>query len=165
MPNSASFDIEGKEKFDRALTLLNDSFKDFRRIWPQVAAVFYKAERRQFDSEGGKSGGWAAPSEPYAKAKEIRYPGQPILRATNALYESLTDPTGENAIFSQSEDTLTLGSSLDYAAVHQTGWEKMPARPPIAIDDEEQAEMVRVMREALGNNAVRLGFEITTAGF
>lgn len=160
MTNSAAFDIEGKEKFDRALTLLYESLVDYRRVWPQVAAVFYKAEKRQFDSQGGKSGGWAALSEGYAKAKELKYPGKPILRATDAMYHSLIDPTDENAVFLMTEDTLTVGSSLPYPAFHQTGTGFMPARPPIAIDDAEQAEMVSVMREALSDRAVSLGFEI-----
>lgn len=84
--------LEGVERAKDALHRLEEAGADLRVIWPRIAEIFYEAERKQFESQGGRgSSGWASLSPRYAKWKEQRYPGQPILRLVGNLFRSLTE--------------------------------------------------------------------------
>lgn len=154
--------IEGDEEFNRALSVLYDSLRDFRRVWPQVADRFYWIERRQFDSEGARSNRWDELAPSTLAGKAIKYPGQPILRASGALFQSLTNAFDPHSVFRMTEDSLTLGTTLEYAAYHQEGTERMPARPPIDLLDDDYKEFQTIAQDAFGDLALRLGFEVYT---
>lgn len=150
-------EILGTEVFNRAFNRI-DSLSDLRPLWPEVIREFYLIETEQFESEGaaGASGKWAALSDVYAKYKEVAHPGQPILRADDNLYQSLTDPEAVGAVLRPEADSLTIGTSVPYATAHQRGTRRMPARPPISLAEAQkrrlqksiQAGLVRFVREA-----------------
>jgi phage gpG-like protein len=157
--NNSQF-VEGDAQFNRALEGLYDSLKDFRRAWPQVAERYYLVIRRQFDSEGGRANPWAELAPSTLAGKAINYPGQPILRASNALFQSMVNAFDQNAVFRMTEDSLTLGTTLDYAAYHQKGTSKMPARPIFDFLDEDYKDFRDAARDAFGKTAIDLGFEV-----
>lgn len=150
-------EIFGEEIFNRAFNRI-DSLSDLRPLWPEVIREFYLIETEQFESEGavGASGRWAALSNVYAKYKQIAHPDKPILRADDDLFESLTNPEAAGAILRPEVDSLTIGTSVPYAQVHQRGTRKMPARPPISFSETQkrrlqksiQLGLVRFIREA-----------------
>lgn len=154
-------EVTGEEQLETALNGLEKQLRDFRPLWPKVSATFDEIEKRHFDSVGatGASGPWAALSEPYAKWKSANYPGEPILQLTGNLMRSLTTPFNPDTIFEMTPETLTRGSKLPYASVHQkrkTG----PRRPPIDLTDLDKQNMLRSFRDGFGEAAAALRFEV-----
>lgn len=157
MPFRFRVEVAGEQVFDRAFNRI-DSLSDLRPLYPEVIREFYLIEREQFESEGaaGASGRWAALSDVYARYKQVAYPDQPILRAEDDLFRSLTDPEAPQAILRPEPTELIMGTSDPKAILHQRGTRKMPARPPISFSEAQkrriqksiQSGLVRFIREA-----------------
>lgn len=151
-------DVSGDVQLDRAFNRVSGFISDFRSVWPAAAQAFYEIETEQFASQGAKgaSGKWAPLSPAYAKFKAVEFPGQPILRATSSLFDSLTRPDALDSIYRSEPMQLTMGSKAPYALMHQTGAGRLPARPPISLSENDkrkiqkaiQSELVRFTREA-----------------
>ncbi len=147
-------EVSGDEQFIRALKALEAEAKAPQRAWPGINAVLEGSLRRQFDTQGANSGGWAALSPAYAKSKAVQYPGQPILRASGALYRSLTDPFDSNAIFLIRPTEMVRGTRLPYAKY-------VAARRPIfAVTDADKQQMEAAARETFAEFSGSLGFEV-----
>lgn len=154
--------LEGVEKARDALHRLEEAGADLRKIWPRMAEIFYEAERKQFESQGGRgSGGWAALAPRYAKWKEQHYPGQPILRLTGNLFRSLTEKGAPDAVYEARPGSLTLGTIDPKARAHQKGAGSMPSRPVIELVREDFTEMQAVATAEFEQVAIKLGFETT----
>lgn len=157
-----SASVDGIEVLNRGFNRIEEFISDFRSIWPAVAQEVYAIETEQFDSEGsaGASGKWAALSPAYKNWKEVHYPGQPILRLTNALVESLTDPEAADAIFRPTADELIIGTKVPYARAHQLGAGFMPARPPISMNEQQKRRIQKAIQRGLVEFTRRAGFEV-----
>lgn len=155
-------EIEGIPAFDRAFNRIDAVISDFRSIWPEVAAEFYAIEAEQFESQGaaGASGKWAPLSPAYKRWKEIHFPGQPILRLENPLFESLTDPDALDAIYRPERDQLTIGTKVPYARAHQRGAGRMPARPPISLSENSKRRLQKAIQKGLVEFTRRAGFQV-----
>lgn len=115
-----------------------------KHILPAVVPVLEAATKRQFAAEGQgpDAGNWKPLSARYAEWKEANFPGMPILQRTQALVRGLTDGGASTARRDISGDSLVFGTrGVPYASFHQTGTAKMPARPPIDLDDKAAAEL------------------------
>ena len=148
--------VDGVEVLNRGFNRVEGIISDFRPIWPAVAQEFYVIEGEQFDTEGsaGASGKWAALSPAYKKWKEANFPGQPIMRLGNSLFESLTDPEALDAIFRPSKDELVIGSKLPYARrQHRT-------RPLIAPSEQQKRRLQKAIQQGLVQFTRRAGFEV-----
>lgn len=148
--------VEGVEILNRAFNRVEESISDFRPLWPAVAQEFYAIEREQFDTEGaaGASGKWAALSPAYKRWKEINYPGQPIMKLENTLFESLTDPEALDAIFRPGKDELVIGSKTPYARrQHQT-------RPLISMSESQKRRLQKAIQRGLVQFTRQAGFEV-----
>ena len=149
-------EIGNVEVLNRAFNRVEEHVSDFRSIWPNVAQEFYAIEREQFESEGaaGASGKWAALSPAYKKWKEANYPGQPIMRLENTLFESLTDPEALDAIFKPGKDELVMGSRTPYARrQHRT-------RPLISLNEAQKRRLQKAIQRGLVEFTRRAGFEV-----
>lgn len=155
-------DVAGVEVIDRAFNRIDERMNDLRFLWPPVIKEFYVIEEGQFASEGAKgaSGKWAAVSPAYKKWKEIHYPGQPILKLTNALYESLTDPEAPDAVFRAELLELVLGTKVPYARAHQFGTAKIPARPSISLTANDKRIFQKAIQSGLVQLTRSLGFQV-----
>ena len=80
--------------------------------------------RRQVDPTYGAP--WAALSPAYAKWKQARYPGQPILRASGLM---------QDLAFISTRGDRFIVKSTKYGGAHQFGTRKMPARPWMGVPD------------------------------
>lgn len=148
--------VEGVETLNRAFNRVEEAISDFRPIWPTVAQEFYAIEREQFDTEGaaGASGKWAALSPAYKRWKEINFPGQPIMKLENTLFESLTDPEALDAIFRPGKDELVVGSKTPYARrQHQT-------RSLISMSESQKRRLQKAIQRGLVQFTRQAGFEV-----
>lgn len=108
----------------------------------KVRSIFRKAEAKRFDTKG--AGTWKPLADSTRRNKAERNHDPRILRATNALYKSLTAPRASGQIDERDRtDQWRFGTSVPYAAFHDTG-RGVPKRKLIdltgterkAIDDE-----------------------------
>lgn len=149
-------EVQGVEVLNRGFNRVEGGISDFRPLWPAVAGEFYAIEREQFDSEGaaGASGKWAALSPAYKKWKEANYPGQPIMRLENPLFESLTDPEALDAIFRPGADELVMGTKLPYARRQHR------ERPLISMTEQQKRRIQKAIQRGLVEFTRRAGFEV-----
>jgi len=108
----------------------------------RVRTIFRKAEESRFSSAG--AGTWKPLAETTRQLKAERGHDPRILRATNALYKSLTAPRARDQIDDRDrQDAWRFGTTVPYAIYHDTG-RGVPKRKLIdltsserkAIDDE-----------------------------
>ena len=157
-------EIQGIERLGEAFASMADHVRDFRpRIWPPVNARFTEIMIEQFDSEGasGDSGPWLPLSPNYEVWKEKNYPGQPILELTGNLRRSFMGPFNPNAHYVETPDLLERGSTVPYAAYHQTGTSRMTARPPIDLTPAQAESLRDAAMGAFSEIGIELGFEVT----
>lgn len=140
-----TFTVEGETQIDRTLARFADNVTDAVPLWDKLADRFASVERRQFDSEGAYgSGGWPALSPAYAAWKARAYPGKPILRRTDELYNSLTRrPFGVEVI---EPGFMVVGSGIDYGRFHQAGAPPLPQRRPVELPESERRHWVRLIQ-------------------
>ena len=157
------FKVEGQDQLLDALTELELSFKDFRPLFRDAAKLFYEFEKEAFDTEGESSdaGEWQELSPLYALMKERRHPNKTILRRTDALYRSLTQPNARGSIRRVTETELEIGTSIPYAIYHQVGTSRMPARPLIALTAQQERQMATFLRRGLAEFVRRAGFIVS----
>ena len=155
-------EVLGVEVLNRAFNRIDQHVSDLRSVWPDVAAEFYAIEHSAFESEGGttSAGRWAPLSPAYAKFKAIAFPGQPILRATTSLYESMTSPDAADSIYRVEPLQLTIGSKREGAIYHQRGTRRMPARPIIALTGEDKRRIQKAIQRGLVPIIRAAGFQV-----
>lgn len=78
---------------------------------------------------------WQKLSPKYAKWKQEKYPGQPILRRTGEMLDSATIRTRGNKF---------LVDSTKYGKYQQFGTSKMPARPWMGVPDLSLKQIVPI---------------------
>lgn len=141
---SVRFSFYGDVQLERTLLRFSDAAADMRPAWERLRRRFVAGQRRQFASEGGwGSGGWDPLSPRYASWKARMYPGKPILRRTDELYNSLTQGPAVNV---QEAHMAAFGSDVDYGAHHQRGGERLPQRRPVELPEQERREWMRVIQ-------------------
>ncbi len=146
--------LTGDVQLDRAFREMEAEMRSPSRLWPRINAVLELSVSRQFYSEGGQGGGWPQLSPEYALRKSKIYPGKGMLRATDALFSSLTNPFDSNAIFLQRPTEMIRGSSLPYAARQNR------VRPIFVLTAADIREMTDVAMEGLIEKGESLGFEV-----
>lgn len=145
-----SFEVQGKKEFDRAFNRVEEHIEDLRPVWPHVSREMFSIMDEQFKSEGakGRSGQWKKLSADYAKWKSLNYPGQPILQRSGRLVAALTNKTGDTVLIEDKQE-FGFGTSLFYAAFHQTGTSKMPAREIFSFSDESRTRLMKGVQKGL----------------
>lgn len=155
-------EIKGANELARKFDAVTDGIKDLNKlgVWDDVQTAFYEIERDQFASEGNAARAkWKALSPAYAAQKLKRFGQKPILQATGKLYRSLTQANAEGSVVNKMPQELVIGSSIPHGIYHQTGTNKMPARPPIEIRMPSQKEkLLKPMREKLLDLIKKNGF-------
>lgn len=158
----------GANLIDRQLLRFEQSLEVPVVALSEVAVVLREAIERQFDTEGGNSGGWAplaestllergrsaARGEPTRGRAVTSYIGgiqdAKILQVTMRLKDSLTRLFDEDHIEEPLSPTvLRFGTRVPYAIYHQTGTSRMPKRPPVALSAADRVAMVKVIQRAL----------------
>lgn len=159
------FSVANAEKIHFAFAGLASGVKDWRgHIWPAVVSRAIRPWLKlQFAEEGrGEHGKWAPLTEAYARQKERKWPGKPILEASGKLKESLLSEGNKGTT---TERTLEYGTDVPYGFFHQVGTVKMVARRIFDPEVEgERGSMKQLIRSAVAfgvsNHARALGFAV-----
>lgn len=147
--------IDGQTKFDGAFRVLDERIADWRPAWPEIEQVFYRAEKEQFDTEGGRSEKWKPLSKQYGEWKELHFPGFPILVRSGRLRRSLSVLGGADSIREGEPQSLTLGTRVPYAKpVHKQ-------RAVIDLTRNDIGKMVSRLYRFAERGARDAGFETT----
>jgi len=126
------------QQFRRAIDSLLAASTDLSPLMTTLAGHLAAIPERAFEQQKDPSFGepWAALSPRYAKRKAQKYgPGKKILEATGEMMASIVPESGEDYA------EVVIGSP--YAIYHQTGTSRMPARPPLGIDEEGEEDIVQ----------------------
>lgn len=126
----------------RNLTLYGAQLANWPLLWGEVSIALCEAEKEWFESEG--DGTWKPLNPEYASRKAVLFPGKTILRATDTLYDSLTEPGQAGHL--NSPEQFVFGSDDEVADYHYKGTPRMPKRNPI-IPISRQREIVRGLLE------------------
>lgn len=145
----------------------------------EIAAEILREETKlQFDTQGRHaSGGWRALADSTKAFKARRNLDPRILRATGALFTTLTDKYGgarglDGTIYKHIEeigpsgDSLRFGSTAAYGVYHQSSQprHKIPYRPPIALTEAAKRRLVtEIQTELVGS--MRSGSTIAARAF
>lgn len=101
----------------------------FQRFQP----VWFDAIAQAFE-DGGDPVPWPELSPAYAGWKEHHYPGQPIMRRSDELYESLTNMTADT-VWHAGPRSLEFGTRVPYFVYHQEGI-GVPQRQTLTLPSE-----------------------------
>lgn len=145
---SVEWDIK---KTVAGLEAMRERLRDLRPAWVSVLQYLIRQTRLQFSSLGGRSGdNWPELSPAYARRKAVVYPGQPILRASDAMFNSLVGETGDSIQVSE-RLMLTYGTRDRKAQYHQRGGGRLPRRRMLVLTEQDKREVRRLVRLHLAN--------------
>lgn len=115
-----------------------------------LSAPFQRFQKYWFDAidqsfaDGGDPVEWPALSPAYESWKARAFPGQPIMRASDRLYDSLTSQTSDT-IWRVGPRSIEFGSRVPYFEFHQEGTSRMPARPVLTFPDSAAKKLVEMV--------------------
>ena len=105
--------------------------------WSSLAPLIAEAADNIFASEG--RGAWPQLSEAYARWKAKNYPGKGILELTGAYRTAVTQIGSAHNVLETTDNSLTYGvEGLDYPVFHESGTNRLPARPVIDLLAEDE---------------------------
>jgi phage gpG-like protein len=159
-----SIGVEGEEKLDRALRGVAADTSDLRPSWRPVSDEIYSIVRKQFASKRG----W----KPRAQSTIDRYTAMnrrgfsvinETLRRTDAMFKAVSTRGASHGIYIEESDSLTVGTDLPYAGIHQSGGSKIPQRKIYDLDDSDVTRLIRILRRGLTEKIADRGFDISEA--
>jgi len=153
--------VDGVQVTTRAFRTLDENLRDFRPVWPEIHMYFLRGAVEQFESLGARGGQrWQPLSERYAKWKEKKYPGKPILVRTERLKRSLSLGGSEpDQVKDFQPLSATFGTRVPYARYHQRGTKRMPARPVLQPTQRDVDRMVSRLFRFAERGARDAGFQ------
>lgn len=169
MPVRIAFEVSGERQFDRIFQRFDEDLRDITPIADEIRDEFWEIEKEQFQSGGAKgaSGKWKPLSPAYEKEKIARYGTFAIiagvLRATDAMYKSMTSQTGDT-VYQKSRDQIVIGTSLARAKYHQDGGGRLPQRKVIDFSDEQRRQLTKRIQVSLIKQIRRGGIYVDYTG-
>lgn len=109
---------------------------NMRPVFEAIQRDFRRIEKDHFDSQGRRGTGhrWPDITDKWRSWKVSRGYDPRILHQTHALVDSLTRPRARGAHFRITRTSVTMGTSIPYAAIHD------PKRPIIGVRWSDEAE-------------------------
>jgi len=156
MPVNISFELSGGRQVETELNITIERLRSFKPLFKKIASDFRKTQNSLFAAEGAFEGNaaWAALSPGYKEQKAKKFPGRKILQATGKLRTSLVTKAGEGAINNITDDSIEIGTSIEYAGYHQTGTGKMPARPIFNITKNQEDKWINLVVQHIMKSGV-----------
>lgn len=144
MPDPLTVDERGANVAAKHLRDMGRRARDTRDSSYKVRTIFRKAEEKRFASQG--AGTWAALKDSTSDKKRRLHQDPRVLRATNALYKSLTAPRATGQIDERTPDSMRYGTSVPYAAYHDQG-KGVPKRRLIDLQPAERDEITKAIED------------------
>lgn len=136
--------------------------RDLRPAWQALVTYLRRSTQLQFASQGSRGGSpWQPLTVRYATRKERAYPGQPILRASDQLFRSVTAASPDSIVEIEPQ-TLNFGTSLARGGYHQRGEGRNPRRPFLVVTAEDRRQIKKIVRAHLQGQATLSGFEVAS---
>jgi len=129
--------FDGLDRVFAGFTRIEKRLASLKPLWELFSKEFYREETAWFASEP-----WKPLSSAYAEQKRKRFGNKPLLRATDALFKSLTQEGSAGSIHRISDLGAQLGSSDFKARLLAAGTSRMPARDPLAEPEVERYETI-----------------------
>jgi phage gpG-like protein len=147
---TVSVEVFGDKIVERELLRFSHAAENMRPAGQEFMDYMRGIEREQFNTQGASgSGGWA-PLKPATVAQKARRGHDPrILRATGALFGSLTSRGGPNHLEKISANEWFYGTSDPKAKFHQKGTRRMPRRPVIEFSERNRRDVVKIVQRHL----------------
>lgn len=143
-------DVFGETELSRKLLRFEKLVENPRPAFDMLHTQFLELEREQFESGGQYSpeGHWAPLAESTVAAKAAAGLDPRTLIATQRLFKSLTEAHSEDHVYHTTDDTMTIGSLVDYGKFHQSRAPRtrLPRRPPVAIPEQTKKHWVRLLQ-------------------
>lgn len=151
MVMTITIDAFGETELNRTLLRIQHAAEDMRPAFNAIHDNFLILEERQFESEGGYSGGWAPLADSTVAAKAAAGLDPHILQATGELFRSLTEKGDENHVFRITGDSMFMGSKVDYGKYHQSREprSRLPRRPPVTLPEQSKKLWVKFLQSWL----------------
>ena len=166
-----SVEVQGEERFDGALRGVAADLSDLRPAWRAVSDEIYTITRQQFSTHGarGEAGKWKERADStVARYTAVNRRGFSVLnetlRRTDALFKALTTRGAPHGIYDETPDSLTVGTDLPYAQIHQRGGSRIPQRKLYDPTERDAARLVSVLKRALAGKVKDRGFDYTDDG-
>lgn len=122
-----------------------------------VADMLRNISKKQFEQQGGlgPSGKWAPLADSTVQRKAAQGLRPEILRATDALFKSLTDPSAEFSIEHITGESLHYGSELRYGVFHQKGTRNMPRRRIVDLSETAKRNTAKIIQTFIMTGELR----------
>lgn len=150
MPLQFSIKAYGTERIAQKFRTSAKQATNSRPAMQQVLRRIVEIERAIFDSQGVRGGGsWKNLSPKWQARKAAAGLDSRKLRASGALFRSLTSLQSSNMIRDINNYSLEFGSRLPYAALHQFGSDRIPARPYLKFTRRDRDDFVDIVSKHL----------------
>lgn len=136
-------EVRGQRKAAIDLRQLGERSSDIRRVSEKVRSIYRKSNERRFDTSG--SGTWP-PLAADTKERKARAGLDPRpMRATGALYRSLTSPRASDQVDRRDPTEFRFGTTLPYARFHDLGTGGEKKRELIELTPAEQHQIRKIV--------------------
>jgi phage gpG-like protein len=140
------FTTTGTQKSAAVLNSIGGRGADARPAWPSIFKLMQADTAERFNRDG--EGDWQRLAEATIDAKARKHQDPRIMRASGALYKSLTGDRARGALRRKSRYQMRYGTTVFYARFHQMG-KGVPKRELITVD----AALTRRIVDALESYA------------
>lgn len=139
----------------RRLQAIGGRGADARPAWPLVFEQLSHDVEERFRTRGGETK-WQplAPSTVASKARKNEDPR--IMRASNALYTSLTIPRGKKSLRRKAKTQARHGTTLFYARFHQYG-AGVPKRPVLDVSERLEKSIAETLELFVAKGQLKRG--------
>lgn len=133
--------------YSRGFEAWSHAVQDMSPVMQRIGDDVVDDVGQMFGTEGAAAGAPYAPLSPgYAKEKEARYPGRPILVASGKMRREMLDRFSALNI---SRDRMVYEPVSGIAMYHQKGTNRMPARRMVAFTPDRKRSWDRYWAEWL----------------
>lgn len=159
---TVTVEVYGDEIVARELEATAMRALSMEPLWTAIGRRMEEAVAAHFASEGSRSGEpWEPLSNEYMWRKWQQGESLDIMRASEALYNSLTGPGG-HSVRAGSADTFVFGSTLPQFAFHQDrpADAPYPERLPVDFTNADELELADMMLSYIVGSLDRFGRQL-----
>lgn len=142
-------DVDGDVQISRELLRFAGRVTDASPVFRDIADDLREIEEGQFSSEGGRgSGGWKALKAETVAAKRAAGLDNGILKATEAMFRSLTQKSDPHHVEEITKDSLRFGSTDEKLPIHQAGApaNNLPQRRPLELTALDRTSITKKLQ-------------------